>query len=174
MQLLDLILVSVFLVLSFPTARAIPREKPRRDRCPNPPKSFSSLPGNFSLEVLFPYDQPELEYDRPVVRIFTEGGGIITVPEIGQPQNGSTVFQLKDQSLIPVGGPAARVLDPKFASDSYNGRLGSFVFDTIYPFGALVKITATEACDAAGNVVRTLTVVDCEFVCFLSFHFVGH
>lgn len=99
MQLFNSILVPVIFLST--TALAL-----KSKYCANVPKSFNSLRASFSFEVLFRYDTLESTTPgkRPVIRIFTENERKWDVPEIGRPENGSTVFQLKNNILYLAAG----------------------------------------------------------------------
>lgn len=170
MQLLDSILVGAILALFAPTALANPRIKP--DSCAHLPKYYSSLPGNISFEILVGLDTLESTTTgkRPVVRLFTENHRKWDVPEVGAPENGSTVFRLKNNRLIPLGGSGPAVV----TKDADEGAVGTFVFNPTVPTRAYVNVTVVEYCDEAGKVVREMKTDNGEFMCFVLFHVVEY
>lgn len=167
MQLLDTILLSTILALSFPTTLAIPAANSNDRPCPTTLKILPSLPYNFSLEILGRYETLESkpQHDRPFVRIYSESNREVDAPELSPREKGATVFQLKDRKLIPLGGSSpAELIDPRYAGSDEVGGFGSFVFNSGLPIVGYVNFTAYEKCDYAGRFIRKLEVDDREFV----------
>lgn len=172
MQRFDFILVSaMFAFLSFSPTFATPWKKSLDNFCSHLPKTFSSLPGNFSIEVLLRSETLEetTPGNRSFVRIYTEFSSYMfttsDLPEIvAQPNKGATVFQLKNNRLIPVGGsgPAVNVAGTNFVFGNQGADLNELDF------------TAIEDCDEEGTVYQSLKTDGCEFVCLVLSFVVEH
>lgn len=96
MQLFDSVFVSLVLALLIPTALATPRKK--HDPCAHLPKTYNSLPGNFSLEIFTRFETLESSSDktRSFIRIFTEKNKKWDVPEV------VVMFERNDSFRFPI------------------------------------------------------------------------
>lgn len=161
MQLFQIVFIGLIFDFFFLTAAAL---SPTIS-CPSPPKFYSTLPYNFSIQTALPREVQSGEYHFYSIRLefsflgSSEGWDYTKfVPE----KTVGVVFQLINGQLIPVGGSSTAYLLRETISTIIFNPVG---FEDDFDVRNLT-FQAKLACNDKGNHILSLIGDNCEFFLF--------